>query len=59
MTTTYAPGARVTAPHGPGTIAEEPVLMASGWTVRVDLDTPATASGHARYTLDEITPEDV
>lgn len=57
VNTTIAPGTRVNTPDGPGTITEQPFQMASGWTVRVDLDTPTTASGHARYTTDKVTPE--
>jgi hypothetical protein len=53
----YQPGDRVRTPHGQGTATQEPALMASGWTVRVDLDdTTATASGHARYRVDELSP---
>ncbi|QVJ00354.1 DUF3560 domain-containing protein [Nocardiopsis eucommiae] len=52
----YAVGDRVSTRHGLGTITQAPSLMASGWTVRVQHDTPATASGHARYTVTDLTP---
>ncbi|MFE3461341.1 hypothetical protein ACFXKD_27670 [Nocardiopsis aegyptia] len=49
-------GDRVTTPHGPGTVTQAPSQMASGWTVRVDLDDKTvTASGHARVRLDDLT----
>lgn len=56
VATAYATGDRVTTPHGTGTVTQAPTQMASGWTVRVDLDdTTATPSGHARYRLTDIT----
>lgn len=48
-------GDRVTTPNGPGTVTQAPSQMASGWTVRVQHNTPATASGHARYNVTDIS----
>lgn len=52
----YAVGDRVNTRHGIGTVTQAPTQMASGWTVRVDLDDKTTTpSGHARYAVIDIT----
>lgn len=57
MNITYTPGDRVITPDGPGVVTEPPYLMSSGWTVPVRHDTPVSASGEIRYSVDEVSAE--